>query len=309
MAGVSGIPSATRCACGTSHRGRTALPHEKLSTAAISQDGRSVASASVDGDAQIWDVASAKKRWELAGSEPRPGGLAFSPDSKQVVAWGNDYVLRNYDAESGRLVSEHRPRPSGFPKLKEDDDKSPEKRIARVEIFRNLQGKLKFNSALSADGSCLIWSFGKFCIFDASSGKHLGDFEGVADGNAFNSLRAKISADREWLLVEKRGIQGIPQPVTLYNLRLGRVLGELNFQFPSFSTDLAMSRDGLCFAVATDHPQAKIHIYETATLERRLTISQEHGAVTRLAFSPRSRFLAAAQTDGTVLVYDLRERP
>jgi WD40 repeat protein len=68
-----------------------------------------------------------------------------------------------------------------------------------------------------------------------------------------------------------------------------------------------MSPDGLCFAVATDGPRAKIHIYETATLERRLTISQEYGAATRLAFSPRARYLAGAQTDGTVLVYDLRE--
>ena len=52
-------------------------------------------------------------------------------------------------------------------------------------------------------------------------------------------------------------------------------------------------------------PDAKIDVFETATFERRVSISLGYGQVTRLAFSPRGRFLAAAQSDGTVLVYDL----
>lgn len=69
---------------------------------------------------------------------------------------------------------------------------------------------------------------------------------------------------------------------------------------------MAMPPDGRCFAVGGDQPLRAIAVFETATLRRRHTILSEHGAPTQLAFSPGSRFPAAAQSDGTVLVYDLR---
>jgi WD40 repeat protein len=257
-----------------SQQPRRTIPQPKAGEAAVSPDGNRAAVVGENGFVSLWDVASAKKRFDLPGSKPRSGGLSFSPDGKRVVTWESDLKVRNWDANDGRLLSEFQP---------QANDR-------------------KFAGALSADGSRMVSYLKKFHLYDTATGKETGAFDGVADEGPFNSQRAKTSADGEWLLV---GNEGGQRPITLYNLRLGANFGELKIEYARLNTALAMSANGHCFAVATGRPDAKIDVFETATVERRLTISLGYGEVTRLAFSPRGRYLAAAQTDGTVLVYDL----
>jgi WD40 repeat protein len=156
-------------------------------------------------------------------------------------------------------------------------------------------------SGLYVDGSRLFLHYDKILNIDTLTGKEVGMID--ADSRPFV---LKSNADAEWLLTMDVG-QGTG--ITLYNLRqrirLGRVaLGE------SVSTwNATIARDGRSFAVALSRPDRAIDIFESATLQRRLRIRQESGASDQLAFSPTGRYLAAAQSDGTVLVYDLRGQP
>ncbi|WP_422928788.1 WD40 repeat domain-containing protein [Singulisphaera sp. PoT] len=69
---------------------------------AYSPDGRSLASASEDRLAKVWDLEQKKPRLELAGHEGRVSCLAYSPDGKTLATGSQDRTIRLWDAETGR---------------------------------------------------------------------------------------------------------------------------------------------------------------------------------------------------------------
>jgi WD40 repeat protein len=155
-----------------------------------------------------------------------------------------------------------------------------------------------FSSALSSDGSRLIWRFNKLRVFDTNSGKEVASF----DDDSHSYYRGlKTNSGSEWLVVV-----GLYEKQTrLYDLHQRLFFGNVELEHPT-TGDAAISIDGRCFAIGTHRPDAKIYIFETATLRKRLTIPLEHGFPQRLAISPDARFLAAAASDGTVLAWELR---
>ena len=89
-------------------------------TLVFSPDGKLVAVWTGDQAIQVWDLETGKQRWSLAAPNMRPSVfavnmtrypqvLAFSPDSKVLVAGGEANSVRCWDLEAGkeRVVSGH----------------------------------------------------------------------------------------------------------------------------------------------------------------------------------------------------------
>lgn len=274
----------------------TFSPDPKLTTAALSPDGRRVATATFSGNIRMWDATTGKELDSFPGPAPYMSGMAFSADSRQLVTWGMDLTIRRWNVEGRRLLAEHRPKPEGLPDIDFDDAK------ARRRRGGDGLDLVPFRSALIGQGSRLVWRFKKLHIYDTRSGGEVAVFD---EPTQFYYHGAKTSDDVEWLLL---GGSGRDQPTVLYNLRQGKRFGQVEIGDSSEGSTghVAMSQDGRCFAISTYPPGAKIHVYETLTLQRRLTIPLDHGSSRVMTFSPEGRFLAAVHADGTVLVWDLR---
>ena len=61
-----------------------------------------VATASLDGTARLWDVATGKEIAVLAGHTGGVNAVAFSPDGHRLATVGADGTARLWDAATGR---------------------------------------------------------------------------------------------------------------------------------------------------------------------------------------------------------------
>jgi WD40 repeat protein len=268
--------------------------HPQVHRAALSPDGRWLATSSFNHGMRIWDARSGHEVMKLPDGGSKQGyarEFTFTRDSRRLCTWEADFRILVWDVISGRLLAEHRPRPEGFPK--DFDDDSPRGRRGRdKELF--FDGPAY---CFSADGSQLLWHFKKLRAYDTASGKLLRTYDEELDvGN-----HPRISNDGELILTG-----GGDRGTTIFNLRQGRKQGQLLPAADTYSS-AALAPDGRSFVVETAfHNQHRITLYETATLQPRLTIPLEHSRAHELNFSPDGRFLAIRLADRSALIWDLR---
>jgi len=72
---------------------------------AISPDGRTIGTASRDGTAKLWDLATGVLRAKLKGHDRGVAWLAFSPDGRTVATGSKDHTARLWDVATGRLIA------------------------------------------------------------------------------------------------------------------------------------------------------------------------------------------------------------
>jgi WD40 repeat protein len=70
--------------------------------AAISPDGKRIASGGTYGRVCIWDIAAKKAGTPLPGHRDAVTGVAFSPDGKRVATASEDGTVRQWDAATGK---------------------------------------------------------------------------------------------------------------------------------------------------------------------------------------------------------------
>jgi WD40 repeat protein len=243
------------------------------------------------------DLATGKQlgrvgKAELAGHDGALTPLCFAPDGRLLLArstrdgiQGMRHEFLVFEVPSGRMLAAW-----------------PAEVADRSDAV-----------AFAPDGSSVAFfaNDGTIWVMDLATGQRRWQLRGHGGYDGFHLRLAALafSADGKRLLSWAANTAD----VRLWDLTSGR----LTLEVPSgagerasyVKTCLAWSQDGHCFAVAAEHKDHAIGLYEAATGKLRRVLTGHEAEVLALAFTPDGRYLVSGSTDSTVLVWDLLAGP
>jgi WD40 repeat protein len=268
-----------------SHRGA-------VRSLAFSPDGKTLASASADFTAKLWDVATGQVRAHLQRHTGPLGAVAFSTDGKLLATAGGDLTVKLWEAASGRLLGTLRGHTGAVTCLAfapdgrtlatggSDDlklwDVAPDGRAAALPVLRQ--------RPRSTDDTTHQVEWDNMSVaYDRRYGVSLIDLAFTADGQTL----ALLGSGGATLLDRVPSETGAA--AWAERLRVPEVRGRVAFG-PDGRTLVAGHRNGLA-------------LLDPVTGEVRTTL----WASAPLAFAPDGQRLAAADPDGRSLrVWDAR---
>ena len=293
--------------------------NEGIAGLAFSPDGGRLAAAAANNIVQVWDVTTGDVALVLHGHKDSVASVAFSPDGWRLASGCGDGTVKLWDATA---AAEAVALSGNFGNVADVALATDGRRLAiasgpflrvldtttGVEVF-NLTGH--FDSVLgvaySPDGRRLA-SVGEdrtVRVWDATNGSeifclrgHTAPIRAVAfspDGHRLASIsRASTGGGRSfpgeaviWDVSTGQMVWTLPG-----RTELGGGLGLANVTFSPDGERLATSAGRI------------VHVWKAATGQAILTLPRLEGIVTRIAYSPDGKRLAAASQDGSVKVWD-----
>jgi eukaryotic-like serine/threonine-protein kinase len=85
---------------------RLSIPAPRLTTTALSRDGKRVATADLGEAVKVWDTATGKQQISFSDQGGFTRALAFSPDGKKLAAGGESRTVFIWDLETGRRLGQ-----------------------------------------------------------------------------------------------------------------------------------------------------------------------------------------------------------
>jgi WD40 repeat protein len=243
---------------------------------AISPDGKTLASGSLDGTLRFWSVARRRVvGLPLKSPIATTPSLAFTPDGKTLVAVGFDNAIRPWD------VARRKP-------------------LGRA-IIGSSSGSSPWSMALSANGKILAYgkSDGSIQLWDVAHWRPFGSpLQGPRNG--VNSLAfspdGRILVSGGWDNTVRRW--DVTQQIPIDVLYTGTT--------PIYS--VAYSPDGK--TIAASSTDGAVRLWSQATNWSRTVVLTGHtNVVNCVDFSPDGSILASGSDDGSVRLWDVaRER-
>jgi WD40 repeat protein/serine/threonine protein kinase len=275
---------------------------------AISPDGKTVAATGAGRLMNLWNMADASLRAAWIGHDAEPHGLAFSPDSKLIASAGLDGTIRLWEAATGKTVRTLRVpgadiwgvafSPDGSLLASSDRDGAVHLwHVDSGKLHRMLRGHsgLVIRLAFSPDGKLLATAGHderRVRLWDVATGWQLRDFPQDDPGQS-----VAFGADGRYLAIgtnSKRQVWDLAKEQVSYTLLGG-------------AWQVAFRPDGLMLASGGHEPGLRLwDMNAKPESERRLPLFKG-SLVHHIAFTPEGRYLATANSDGTVYLLRLAE--
>jgi WD40 repeat protein len=243
-------------------------PHGAVASAAVSPDGKLVATGSWDHSAKIWDTGSGRAVRKLEnGHKGYINSVEFSPDGRELLTASDDYTARLWDVASGK------PTPIIF-----------QGHTARV-----------LSATFSPDGTRVLTVSGDktAMIWDRATGKMLLPLT----GHQWAVLSGRFSADARGSLV----ITGSQDATAIiWETRTGKPLRALKGHTAPV-TSVAFSPDGTRALTGSRDNTAKL--WDASTGKEILSLPGHTQEVTSVSFSRDGLNVLTSSRDGTAIIW------
>lgn len=273
-------------------------PGEMVRGLAFSGDGRWLATSALDDSVRIWNRDNGERAYTLYGHGEVGGRryLAFSPDSRRLLSFGDDWFLRVFDVQTGKALLEHAIRPSGAVMTNQ-----PDGTLAGDDLqFFDMAARF------TSDGSGMFVSLNGFLyLFNVETGTEQLRYEEFDAGRISNSFPISFEADRAIGFRRESLPNGSAETFYADVLKLSAIGVERSIELIGHRyPQLTMSSDGeLIAAVSSD----TVSIYAAGSGIELARIELPIRAAWAADFSPNGDQLLIAHRDATVLVWDWRQ--
>jgi WD40 repeat protein len=263
----------------------------RVSTVALSSDGRRILSGGVDETVRVWDVAARQELRVITGIGVYGAGLTvrFDPGAERALI---------ADFTGTRVIDLTR----GAELFRTSGVMSDDGRLIARHLVAGVGGTPE-----SRDLSAETWSPQPIVVVEAASGKLLWRSRGSEETEP-----EALSAAGEHLLLSRRHLDAPtslePQRLELWDIRANRLL--LQLELPDRPAALRLSPSGRYLAIVEADRQVALYDAERASRLGTLAASPTGGppAGSVLAFSPDSRLIgvvASVARDPEVTVWSI----
>jgi WD40 repeat protein/transcriptional regulator with XRE-family HTH domain len=237
-----------------------------VSGVAFSPNGKSLASASLDGTVKVWSLLSGAETVAVSSAPASSGTrVMFSPDGTMFATNGGDGSATLWDTHTGE------------PRLTLRGHN-----MAVLNVAFNFDGA--YFATGSLDGTTIIW--------DTATGKKQFTLKGHAEG-----VR-DLAFSPDGSLLASGGFDGTAK---IWDIKTGSLIHEIAGH-QGIVLGVAFSLDGT--RLATSSTDATVMIWDVKTGKLLFTLSGHDAGIRDLAYSPDGALLATGSGDGTAILWN-----